>query len=60
MRDHCADAQAHFTEKTQTLPETIFPQTVPEMLKEAGKVKPPMLILAGKADEKLRTALRFT
>ena len=52
----------HFTEKVifpQTLPEIIFPQTVPKMLKEAGKVKPAMLILAGKADKKLRVAPRF-
>jgi hypothetical protein len=52
----------HFTEKTiapQTIPETIFPQAVPEMLKEAGNVKPAMLILAGKADKKLRTLMHW-
>jgi predicted esterase/Flp pilus assembly protein TadD len=37
----------------------IFPQTVPDMLKDAGKVKPPMLILAGNADKELRLVAHF-
>ena len=36
--------------------EIVYPKTVPEMLKDAGKVKPPMLILAGKEDEELKLA----
>jgi poly(3-hydroxybutyrate) depolymerase len=33
--------------------EIVYPKTVSEMLKDAGKIKPPMLILAGKEDEEL-------